>query len=216
MALWPLLLLLLPACGVTSHCLNWEELDVAIKKCPAKSSSICVRSHPMKIFKKTKRYIVTHKNWPGGWEGFLILEDPQGLKKALYRYHASPLGCPDPGRDVYRQELLDAVNLMIQREAITLSDVDGVDFVNDIMTCLFASRIYSEPDATGSLWKKYPGVFIQERKPVDMKPTTEGHVFTYITYEYSDSTATIWSLYTKKSGEIISIDFKNITGIPID
>jgi hypothetical protein len=156
---------------------------------------------------------VTDRTSPISWEGFIIFENSFGGLNPLYHYWGPPNGCPNADEESYQQKLISEINQMIRIHSVDLANVNHTDFVNDIMVCLGASSIYETPDTDGSLWKRYPKLFSQDNKPVDMKQFGDGYLFSYLTSYQPEMVATVWKLHTKKNGEIISIDSKEITGV---
>jgi hypothetical protein len=156
---------------------------------------------------------VTDLTSPISWGGFIIFENSFGGLTPLYHYWGPPNGCPNADEESYQQKLIDAVNQMIRIHSVDLTNVNHTDFVNDIMVCLGVSVIYDTPDKDGSLWKRYPKLFSQDNKPVDMKQFGDGYLFTYVTSYAPEMAAAVWKLHTKRNGEIISIDSKYFNGV---
>jgi hypothetical protein len=208
-----LLLLFLLSCENTSQCLSWDEFEIAARKCPQKSNVMCVWKYPMKIFKKSTLYLVTHRAWPDSWDGFIVLENQFGRRTPLYNYWGPPKDCPICEIKDSQKKLLDSINQMIRSEEIEPTEINHTDFVNDLMACLVKHSIYDRPDEAGSLWRKYPTFFTQKRKPVNMELTPDGLVFTYLTSLHKYHSATQWTIHTKANGEIISIELKRFNNV---
>jgi hypothetical protein len=177
---------------------------------------MCVSKYPLKLFLKSRLFIVSDGRCPRCWNGFNIIENSNGESTALYRLGTSPSQCLQTDEKTNQKSLLAAINKMIRDESIDPISVNRNDFINDIMVSLIGWSFYTRPDIDGSLWKKYPNLFKQMEKPVEMQETDDGFSFTYVVWYAIIHHAELWTLHTKKNGELISFDYHEFVNIRED